>query len=106
MDEKRSAIRDMPNIQIPSRLRRTRILVIALALISVVYFSFHNGSGLLSGCYHGLSDTKLATAGAATTKPGYLVPLEAHIISKCPDTRVCTCPRGEDIVITPPLTSF
>ncbi|KAI1811748.1 hypothetical protein GGS20DRAFT_85466 [Poronia punctata] len=30
-----------------------------------------------------------ADSNAASTKPGGLVPLEAHVISKCPDTRDC-----------------
>ena len=66
----------------PSRHRKLHFLVIALFLGAIAYF---NTSLSFRDFRRHAKD--LATGGDATIK-GALVPLEAHIISKCADTRV------------------
>lgn len=72
------------------------LLLVALTTYSLYVFGlFSNYANALlpprtkaipSTDFQGVSD---ADTTSTSTKPGELVPLEAHIISKCPDTRDC-----------------
>lgn len=79
----------------PVRRRRTRLWVPILALVLIGYslLSTYNvdvrsGLGKLS------KEAKSEASKAVSVSTGgrRKVPLEAHIISKCPDTRVCIRP--------------
>lgn len=84
MDEKPS-----PNM---SQVRRARPLALVLLLLVFVYTLWQWPSTHRDAVVSSLSiipDVDEAVAPAAKDKK--LVPLEAHIISKCPDTRVLQC---------------
>ncbi|KFY81788.1 hypothetical protein V500_11094 [Pseudogymnoascus sp. VKM F-4518 (FW-2643)] len=72
---------------------RNRPFVVALTVAVVLYFAFtvttrvFDFSGFTStACHHQTSND---AARAVGEKTGKLVPLEAHVMSKCPDTRAC-----------------
>ncbi|KND93122.1 hypothetical protein TOPH_02311 [Tolypocladium ophioglossoides CBS 100239] len=85
MDEKRSRSRSHSRSQsrntMPSRSGRLRTLLLVLFLGAIAYINF--SLSLLDVRRRAIY---LATGRDVATK-GRLVPLEAHIISKCPDTR-------------------
>lgn len=72
---------------------RNRPFVVALTVAVVLYFAFtvttrvFDFRGFTStACHHQTSNDAAQAVGEKTRK---LVPLEAHVMSKCPDTRVC-----------------
>lgn len=83
MDEKRQL--RSHNLPAMSRYRPTRLAVFALLGIVALYALFVGHASPLK-FYE--SATGLRSSAASQTAGGYKVPLEAHIISKCPDTRV------------------
>lgn len=71
----------------PVRRRRTRLWLPILALVLIGYSLLSTYSVDVRGRLDKLSHEAKASAAKAVGK--HKVPLEAHIISKCPDTRVC-----------------
>ncbi|KFY59283.1 hypothetical protein V496_05733 [Pseudogymnoascus sp. VKM F-4515 (FW-2607)] len=72
---------------------RGRPFAVALMVAVVLYFAFtttttvFDFSGFTStACHHQTSNN---AAPAVVERAGKLVPLEAHVMSKCPDTRAC-----------------
>lgn len=77
--------RDMPNPRLP-RSRRLLIVVLSLLLPTFVLFRF-------LGFPSSINCTRKSSLGGDKTLVAQnnvsLVPLEAHIMSKCPDARDC-----------------
>ncbi|KAK4081847.1 hypothetical protein Purlil1_11534 [Purpureocillium lilacinum] len=88
MDEKRSRSAsqtepcpDPRGAAMPGRFRHALRMVLSLVVLSGVLYHVWNGAPQLSR--HGVATSPVS----GVTKVKGLVPLEAHIISKCPDTR-------------------
>lgn len=93
MDEKRQL--RSHNLPVMTRYRPTRLAVFALLGVVALYALFVGHA----------SPLKLYESAAAlrSSAVGYKVPLEAHIISKCPDTRV-RCRRDRSLLLIDLLT--
>ncbi|KFY28876.1 hypothetical protein V491_00255 [Pseudogymnoascus sp. VKM F-3775] len=72
---------------------RNRPFAVALTVAVVLYFAFTMTTRLFdfrgftsTACHHQRSND---ASPAVVEKAGNLVPLEAHVMSKCPDTRAC-----------------
>ncbi|GJN80884.1 hypothetical protein PLIIFM63780_004414 [Purpureocillium lilacinum] len=88
MDEKRSSSAsqtepcpDPRGAAMPGRFRHALRMVLSLVVLSGVLYHVWNGAPQLSR--HGVATSPVS----GVTRAKGLVPLEAHIISKCPDTR-------------------
>lgn len=85
MDEKAP-----PQQPIMSLRRSSRPIVVVFLLFAVLFSLWQwlaNGALPLTG--------RASNHGTMTGTSRRLVPLEAHIISKCPDTRVCVLGRSD-----------
>lgn len=82
-----------PEEMFPRAGRRNRPIAFAFCLVAVCYFFyttlFSQHASALKGifCNHTPNTYKLPVSTATDEKP--LVPLEAHIMSKCPDAQDC-----------------
>lgn len=93
MEEKRRLPLHHPraaDMAAPVRRRRTRLLfpILVLVLLGYTLLSTYKVDvrGRLDKFSKDVQEAKVAASNAVSTKKK--VPLEAHIISKCPDTRV------------------
>ena len=78
-DEKR------PRMGLPPRRNRSWLLLPIITLVLYTLYSFSHVAGYPSP--YPREDSRAATKGANTAKAR--VPLEAHIMSKCPDAKDC-----------------
>ena len=78
-----SYYRDMPNPRL-SRSRRILIVLLALVLPAYALVRFLNAPGSITFMEESPEDYL-----AAQKYTSALVPLEAHVMSKCPDARDC-----------------
>lgn len=88
MDEKR----EMAPINTRSSLARRARIVIALALAGFCFYNFYFLDGHRTWNIHATTKGSEGPAEQASSLVGAtnrLVPLEAHIMSKCPDARDC-----------------
>lgn len=89
MDEKR----EMAPINTRSSLARRARVVIAFALAGFCFYNFYFLDGHRTWNIHTTAKGSEGPAEQASSLVGAnskLVPLEAHIMSKCPDARVST----------------
>ncbi len=84
--------RDMPNPRLP---RSRRVLTVLLALLLPIYILFKFLSFPNSTNFARESSPSTRISLTSQNNASALVPLEAHVMSKCPDARDCL----QDLVV-------